>query len=780
VASDISIGTLLADRYEILSEIGRGRVGIVYKAVHKRLDKTIAVKVLFEDVGSDETAMKRFEHEARSTSRLSHPNIIDVLDYGSSRAGFPYLVIEYIDGTDLQDVISRETRISLGRTVKIISQVCGALAHAHNKGIIHRDLKPSNIMLMDYEGYPDFVKLVDFGIAKRYDGDEVNIERLTADGQVLGTPAYMSPEQCQAGKLDARSDIYSLGCVMFKMLTGIPPIAGSSIIDIIHSHISNDPLSFAEACPDVRIPPGIQEIVMTALEKDPRKRHQTMLEFSNLLNAAVAVTGGSATSTTSGIPAFGRFQPIAGGAPFASGNPLTLPAMPGSTAGGVATPTGGMPAIGSAESPEDDAAAVYRARKFDALLEAAQGGDVRAQFEVAIRLYNGDGVNSNQMEAMKWLRTAAQGGNKEAQYQLGKRLLEGEGLVASPVEGFTWLLKAAEQGHDGAQVMAATCYEEGRGTVIDLLKAAHFYRAAVKKGNLHAMPKLAGVYERANEAGLEAEGYNEWLEERASDGDVDALYQIACLRKGSSTKLSRQAIGQLLPDAQIGNYKAMMAVAQLYANGRQPDDAKNAFFWLTKASETGSGEALVALACAHKNGVGCPRDPARAAQLLQQAADTASHLDAQALLGASMMIGDGVPRNLTRGMNYLRNAANAGSSLAAWKLALCFKNGLGAVRDTKEAERLFDRAAEGKFDQGPNWQWTIPQLQFSEAIQTFQSLAQIEHRQAHYWLGICFENGVGVQRDLNKALECYMKSANKGWQPALDAAKKLKQLASAN
>lgn len=762
MASDISIGSLLAERYEILSELGRGRVGIVYKGVHKRLDKPVAIKVLFEDVG-DETAMKRFEHEARSTSRLSHPNIINVVDFGSSRAGLPYLVMEFIEGSDLQDVIQKEQRISLSRTVKMISQVCGALAHAHNRGIIHRDLKPSNIMLVDYENYPDFVKLVDFGIAKRYDGNEVNIERLTADGQVLGTPAYMSPEQCSAGKLDARSDIYSLGCVMFKMLTGVAPIAGNSIIDIIHNHISSEPLSFATACPDVRVPPAIQEVVMTALAKDPAKRHQTMLEFSNLLQAAAVASGTIAqpTQTSTSLPAFRMGGQIGAGA-------LTLPQVP----------SGPHTAATAAPAADDDSGA-YVARKFDTLLEAAQKGDARAQYEVSVRLQNGDGVDSNPAEAMRWLRSAAQGGNRDAQYRLGKRMLEGdERVMVAPVEGFTWVMKAAEQGLDAALVLAAICFEEGRGTNVDLVRAAHYYRLAVRQGNMHAQPKLSALYHRCLEAGLEAEGFDEWLEERALDGDVDALYMIACQRKGRHTSLSRQAIGQLLPAAQQNHYKAQMAIAELYSKGKQPDDAKQAFFWWSKAAETGSSDALINLASAYKNGTGCPRDPVKAVQVLQQAADAGNH-DAAALLGAVLLVGDGVPRNLTRGISYLKNAAAAGSSLAAWKLALCMKNGLGALRDTKEAEKWFDRAAEGKFDQGPPWQWTVMQLQFNEALQTFQSLAAVEHRQAHYWLGICYEQGVGVARDLNKALEFYMKSANKGFQPAVEAANKLKQMASA-
>lgn len=779
MASDISIGTLLGDRYEILAEVGRGRVGIVYKANHRRLEKLLAVKVLFEEVGKDETSIKRFELEAKSSARLSHPNIINVLDFGLSFGGFPYLVMEFIDGCDLHSILSSDTRLPLARAIRIITQVCSALDHAHHRGVIHRDLKPSNIMLLNVEGLPDFVKLVDFGIAKRYDSNEDTIERLTMDGQVLGTPAYMSPEQCQAGKLDARSDVYSLGCVLFKMMTGSAPITGNSIIDIIHNHIGQEPLSFAAACPDVRIPPAIQEVVLTALEKEPAKRHQSMREFANCLQAAYATCGVSMPTPATTFPVFPSTpgqNPLVGGG-FTGANPLGSPAAFGQAGIPTALVEAAAAAQAMGAAAVDPEVAVYKARKLETLLESANKGDSKAQFELSIRFQNGDGVDSNREEALKWLRAAANSGHREAQYRLGKRLLDGEGLSSATAEGFVWVQKAADQNYEPAQLLIATCYEEGRGTAPSLLKAIHYYRQSEKQGNQHAQTRLAACYQRCFDAGLEAEGFVEWTEGRAADGDVDALYIIACQfsRTGGAARLSKQAAQHLLPSAQQGNIKAQMALAQVYFGGKAPDDAKNGLHWITKAAETGNRDAIVQLAGAIKNGFGTRSDAARAVQLLTGAAD-GGHLDAQAILGTTLLIGDGVPRNLTRGITLLRNAAGAGSTMAQWKFALCLKNGVGTVRDQREMEKWFDKAAEGKFDQGPTWTWGVPGLRFDEVIQTCQQFAAMEHRQAHYWLGICYEYGIGVQRDLNKALELYMKSANKGFQPALDAANKLKSM----
>src|SRR5262249_44407493 len=153
--------------------------------------------------------------------------------FGLSPENFAFLVLEFLEGEDLHTLLTRESKLPLQKAIGIVSQLCLALGHAHKHGLIHRDLKPSNIMLRNLDGFDDFVKVVDFGIAKRFDADHETVERLTLEGQVLGTPAYMSPEQCQSRTLDARSDIYSLGCVFFRMLTGAPPIIGNNLLDLI-------------------------------------------------------------------------------------------------------------------------------------------------------------------------------------------------------------------------------------------------------------------------------------------------------------------------------------------------------------------------------------------------------------------------------------------------------------------------------------------------------------------------------------------------------------------
>ena len=198
------IGIVLADRYELSSVLGQGQGGMVFKARHRQLDRFVALKMLTPDTLADKTAFMRFEREAHAIGRLNHPNIVTVFDVGRWRNERPFIVMDFIDGQDLQELIGKDGRLPISRAIRICSQICSALSHAHKRGVIHRDLKPRNIMIIDAEDIVDFVKVVDFGIAKPCDSDQA--EALTLDGYVVGTPLFMSPEQCSSQPVDARTD----------------------------------------------------------------------------------------------------------------------------------------------------------------------------------------------------------------------------------------------------------------------------------------------------------------------------------------------------------------------------------------------------------------------------------------------------------------------------------------------------------------------------------------------------------------------------------------------
>jgi tRNA A-37 threonylcarbamoyl transferase component Bud32 len=282
VAGDSLVGTVLAERYQILSVLGRGGMSSVYKAQHLSLPKMYAIKLMHSHLMDDVSQIKRFRHEAEAASLLSHPNLISVHDFGITAEGQPYIVMDYIDGEMLEDVIAKG-RLSVGECVSIFVQVCDGLDHAHRNGLVHRDLKPSNIMLVKNDSGPPTVKVVDFGLAKNLMLGQSR--KLTATGEVFGTPHYMSPEQCVGLEHDMRSDIYSLGCIMYECIAGVAPFDGVLPIELMRKHVDELPPPFAET---LGVPNWLSDEIMKALQKKKSKRHKNALELRDaLLGGAV-------------------------------------------------------------------------------------------------------------------------------------------------------------------------------------------------------------------------------------------------------------------------------------------------------------------------------------------------------------------------------------------------------------------------------------------------------------------------------------------------------------
>ncbi len=282
-ARDLLVGQTLAGQYYILSVLGYGGMSVVYKAKWLKKQRVVAVKTLRLQSLSDERTVMRFKREAELLSHLNHPRIVQVSFYGTTMRGQPYFVMDYLIGENLAHAFKSEGAMRPERMRHIFSQVCGAVHHAHRCGVIHRDLKPGNVMLLNQEGQKDFVKVVDFGIA-RFEEEE---KRLTRMGEVWGSPVYMSPEQCMGGNLDARSDIYSLGVVMYEALTGRVPHLGKNYVETMTMQIMSFPKPFNEVCPGRAFPAGLEEVVRRALEKEPDKRYQSMAELRADLERSV-------------------------------------------------------------------------------------------------------------------------------------------------------------------------------------------------------------------------------------------------------------------------------------------------------------------------------------------------------------------------------------------------------------------------------------------------------------------------------------------------------------
>jgi serine/threonine protein kinase len=259
--------------YEIQGLVGEGGMSAVYRAQHRALNKPMAIKMLHSHLVRDVVQRKRFEQEAQALFLLEHQNIVKLRDFGSTTTGKPFLIMDFLKGKPLSEILRSEGPLPVHRALQMFLQICDALDHAHGKSIIHRDIKPSNIVIVEDDG-KDSVRIVDFGIAK-FAQEDIN-PGLTQTGDVFGSPLYMSPEQCLGQKLDSRSDTYAFGCVMYEVLSGKPPLAGETALATIHKHTSENPKPLQVPDCDPKLRQRLDEIIFKTLEKDPDKRYQSM------------------------------------------------------------------------------------------------------------------------------------------------------------------------------------------------------------------------------------------------------------------------------------------------------------------------------------------------------------------------------------------------------------------------------------------------------------------------------------------------------------------------
>lgn len=287
-AGQMEPGTIFVERYQIVNTLGRGSTGTIYKAMHLFLNRFVALKVLHPQLIAEPESVARFKREAQAISTLSHPNIISIYDFGiSAQGGTPYLVMDFSEGMTLSEYVKGLGRLTPKEAVPIFLQACDALAHAHEHGIIHRDVKPGNILLVKDTDGTQTLKLVDFGIAKMPLGGQSL--QVTQNGDVLGSPLYMSPEQCMGSTLDTRTDIFSLGCVMHVALTGNDPFIGDNVLDTMYKRTVEDAKSILKTYPHIALPQALDAIVLKALARHAQNRYQTMVELKADLEKILCV-----------------------------------------------------------------------------------------------------------------------------------------------------------------------------------------------------------------------------------------------------------------------------------------------------------------------------------------------------------------------------------------------------------------------------------------------------------------------------------------------------------
>ena len=333
------IGREIAGRYRMQALLGEGGMGAVYKAEQISLKRTVAVKLLRPEVAGAQMLLRRFNAEAEAVAKLSHPNTVNIYDFGQDSDGTLFIAMEYIEGQSLRNVIHQEAPLPLKRALSIAAQVAASLTDAHGHSIVHRDLKPDNVMIQARGRQRDVVRVLDFGIAKLRDENRQSQMAMTQAGDMLGTPQYMSPEQIRGETIDGRTDIYSLGGMLYEMVTGRLPFEAPTVMALLSKHLLETIMPPSQRRPDLNIPPAIDNLILGAMAKNAADRPATMELFGEQIAALLATfpgdSGQATAQNTAAQPIQTRAQPAV--------TPLAMTPPPHAATPGAGTPFAAAP-----------------------------------------------------------------------------------------------------------------------------------------------------------------------------------------------------------------------------------------------------------------------------------------------------------------------------------------------------------------------------------------------------------------------------------------------------
>lgn len=783
MSGDNLIGTKIADRYEVESELGRGALGVVFRAKDSLLGRPVAVKVLQEKSAADTVAALRFQREARMAASLQHPNIVTVYDFGVLPDNRPFLVMECLSGESMDEVLKRSMRMQSSKAVPLFIAVCQALAHAHKNGIVHRDLKPANIVLQKDDTGNEVIKLVDFGIAKpmvEQDSD------LTAAGSVMGTPSYMSPEQCLGRPLDGRSDIYSLGCVMYHILTGVRPLTGETALETLTKHISEQPRSFSEVAQAAMLPESLERCVFRALMKSPADRHQSVIELRDELEQALASIWSQKASA-------GRERP---------GSESTVVVKP-------KAPASPEPFAFSPYPEIDKAPNVVQAEKPpspDVLLDRAQHGDGYAMYKYAVALETGTGVEKDEKEALFWYRKSCNAGCPEGQNEMGTIYQWGAlGVEENHAEAIRLFTEAAKQGHANAQNNLGYMYEPDEPK-----EAFRWYKMAAESGLALGMSNfgrclLYGIgcdknYEEAykwltkaaqadekcdsaqymlgvmcfNGDGVEKDLVRaaQWYRKAADSGHESAQYELAlCYLYGDGVEESYdEAIYWLKAGSALGNAQCDEKLEELSAPDTLPGlKVEEVDHWMRQSGVNATAESERQLLLMLKTGSHSSVN--QAVIDLYPAAEKGNET-AQLLYGRCWEMGMGLHQDLDSAYYWYKRAYDMGSELAEQHavkcLRLCFENNvfpedaesfLRSCANRRNTKAMISLAYYHRF-------YNPVGRDFAEALRYYRMAAESGDSEAQYLLGRFLIMKNLLKRERNLVIRWWDESLEKG----LDAA----------
>ncbi len=740
--------TLGGGKYELLEELGRGGMGVVFRARHKLMDRTVAIKMLIDDLGRDETALQRFHVEAKAAAALNHSNIIRIYDFDVSQHGFPFIVMDYLQGEPLDVFLEREKRMDWKRAQPLFIKVCEALGHAHRRQVVHRDIKPSNIMICVDDDEEERPVVLDFGIAKLFTAQTgKTANRLTKTGEIFGSPLYMSPEQCLGQSIDPRSDIYSLGCLIHETLTGQAPFERSGFLQVILAHVNAPAPTLEESAPDLVFPPRLTEVIGRAIAKDCTQRFETMQDFKKALaeadldgagSAPISKSPAAASSSSSASPESSAdvSERTSGGGASDSIAPTSGEAISDTVhdRSGVSSAAGAGSGGTKASLESANQVPADASEEFLRLLEDSQKGDMEAQYDLAwfyrkgdegapqdaeISFYwflksaelgkpqsmncvadmyqDGEGVEESMSEAFRWRQQSAELGDALGQWNLGWHYNHAHGCDEDPDLAAYWYRKAADQGTPGAQADLGWCYMNGYGVEENDTEAFEWLLKAAEQGNGYSQVRVGRALKWGWGVEKDEKGAFEWFEQAASNGRLDGQHELAIMYfRGIGCRLdTSEGYRQLRIAAQKGHPESQNYLGLCYEFGwhKIPVNWSEAAVWYKKAADQNYADAEYNLGSIYEEGKGVDLDEDVALSWYRRGAENGS---GSGMVAYARFLGKGIAckKDEAEAIVWLKKAAAVGDPTGMYRLAIRIDDGRCEDAEGFDAMDLFRRSAD--------------------------------------------------------------------------------------